>query len=105
VQLWAPLDTNDGRLHITEETNQALAAKTWTAELSGVKAPRAFLRRHHAIYVRERPGPEASWNHMLLGWIDEFQIDDDYKRHARWKIRIISIAGMLEKIPSTMSWR
>ena len=36
VMMWAPINTDNGRIHITKETNQALSACSWTAELSGV---------------------------------------------------------------------
>ncbi len=97
VHFWAPLSTNDGRLHITEEMDSNLCAITWSAEMSGVLAPRGFMRNHHAVLIRTRTGPGAPWSNLLLGWIDEFQIKDDYNRYAKWSLRITSIAGILNR--------
>jgi hypothetical protein len=37
------------------------------------------------------------WSNLLLGWIEEFQIEDDYRRYATWALRITSIAGILSR--------
>ena len=97
IHFWAPLQTNDGKLHITEEMDANLCTNTWSAELSGVLAPRAFMRNNHAVLIRTRPHIAASWSNLLLGWIEEFQIEDDYRRYAKWSLRITSIAGILNR--------
>jgi len=97
VHFWAPLSTNDGKLHITEEMDANLCTTTWSAELSGVLAPRAFMRNNHAVLIRTRPGPGVAWANLLLGWIEELQIEDDYRRYAKWSLRITSIAGILNR--------
>jgi len=97
VHFWAPLSTNDGKLHITEEMDANLCAITWSAEMSGVLAPRGFIRNNHAVLIRTRPGVGVAWSNLLLGWIEEFQIEDDYRRYAKWSLRITSIAGILNR--------
>jgi len=97
AHVWAPLATNDGKLHITEEMDANLCAITWSAQMSGVLAPRGFLRNHHAVLIRTRTGPGVPWSNLLLGWIEEFQIEDDHKRNATWALRITSIAGILSR--------
>ena len=94
---WAPLSTNDGKLHVTEEMDANLCATTWSAELSGVLAPRGFMRNNHAVLIRTRPNTATAWTNLLLGWIEEFQIEDDYRRYAKWSLRITSIAGILSR--------
>ncbi len=96
--MWYPITTDDGRLHIIEESDANLSTVFWRAELSGVKAPRSFLRNGHAVLVKVRYGIDLSWENLLLGWIDGFSVDDDYQRLARWKIDLVSIHGMLAKV-------
>ena len=98
VQLWAQLVGDDGKIHIVRETNDTLCATKWSAEISGVAASRAFLRRHHAVLVRQRESHLLPWTSLLLGWLDEYSVDDDFSQVAKWKIRIVSSAGMLEKM-------
>jgi len=98
LQMWAQLEGDDGKLHIIRETNDTLCATKWSAEISGVAAPRAFLRRHHAVLVRQRESHLLPWEPLLLGWIDEYSVDDDFSKVAKWKVRVVSSAGMLEKM-------
>ena len=97
ARVWIPFDNNDGELHFTEEMDQALATTSWTATMRGVMAPRAFVRKHHAVYVRTRTLPGGSWTSFLLGWIEEATIQDDFNKYAQWEITVCSIAGMLAK--------
>ncbi len=97
VRFWQPLNTNDGKLHFTEEMDQNLAANDWTATLSGVLAPRSFIRKNHALYIRTKTQPGGSWTAFLLGWIEEATIQDDYRKYANWDITICSIAGILRQ--------
>ncbi|MCB9121803.1 MAG: hypothetical protein H6640_18940 [Caldilineaceae bacterium] len=98
ARMWYPITTDDGRLHIIEESDANLSTVFWRAELSGVKAPRSFLRNGHAVLVKVRYSVTGSWENLLLGWIDGFSVDDDYQRLARWKIDLVSIHGMLAKV-------
>ena len=98
VQLWAQLVGDDGKIHIVRETNDTLCATKWSAEISGIAASRAFLRRHHAVLVRQRESHLLPWTSLLLGWLDEYSVDDDFSKVAKWKIRVVSSAGMLEKM-------
>ena len=34
----------------------------------------------------------------MLGWIEQFEIQEDYQHLAKWKIRITSIAGILNRL-------
>lgn len=97
VHFWAPLNTNDGKIHIVEEMDANLVASTWSAELSGVLAPRGFLRNEHAVYIKTAESSAGPWTSLLLGWIEEFQVEDDSKRIASWAIRINCIAGVLNR--------
>lgn len=97
VHFWAPLNTNDGKIHIVDEMDQNLVACTWSAELSGVLAPRGFLRNEHAVYIKTATSSAGPWSSLLMGWIEEFQIEDDSKRIASWAIRINCIAGILNR--------
>ena len=94
VRFWVPLNANDGKLHIIEEMDPALASAAWIANLTGVLAPHGLLRTHHAVYIRTS-SDHTTWTPFLLGWIDSFQIEDDYQRYAKWSLRITSIAGIL----------
>ena len=97
VRFWAPLNTNNGELHFTEEMDQALAATNWTATLAGVLAPRSFIRKNHAIYIRTKTLPGGAWTAFLLGWIEEATIQDDFSKYASWEITVCSIAGILQQ--------
>jgi hypothetical protein len=97
VRLWQSITTDDGRLHIIEECDENLCTVFWRAELSGVRAPRAFLRNGHAVLVRARTAASGDFENYLLGWIDGFQVEDDYQRLAKWKISVVSLHGMLQK--------
>ncbi len=55
------------------------------------------MRNNHAVLIRTRPGVGVAWTNLLLGWIEEFQIEDDYRRYAKWSLRITSIAGILNR--------
>lgn len=97
VRLWAPLNANDGKLHIVEEMDPALASAAWIADLTGVLAPHGLLRTHHAVLILTNNDGlvGGAWTPFLLGWIESFQIEDDYQQYAKWSLRITSIAGIL----------
>ena len=85
-----------------EEMDPALASSVWVAELSGVLAPRALIRTNHALYIRTSDAShdhyEHDWTPFMLGWIDQFEIQEDYQHLATWKLRITSIAGILNRL-------
>lgn len=97
VKFWVPLNTNDGKFHFTEEMDQNLAATNWTATLAGVLAPRSFIRKNHALYIRTKTLPGGAWTAFALGWIEEATIQDDFRKYASWEITICSIAGILQQ--------
>jgi hypothetical protein len=97
VHFWAPLNTNDGKIHIVEEMDANLCTSAWIAEMSGVLAPRGFIRNDHAVYIKTASSHSGPWTPLLLGWIEEFQIEDDYQKYAKWALRITSIAGILNR--------
>lgn len=94
--MWYPVTTNDGRLHFTHKLDSNLVVADWTAYVTGVLAPKAIIRNRHSVLIRTR-NPGGSWANFLLGWIDGYQVEDDYQRLARWRIEIVSIGGMLAK--------
>ena len=95
-QFW-PVETNDGRLHLVEETDDTFSSVVWYAEISGVLAPQAALRNNHLIIVQYRSSPSGTFANLLVGWIDSPRIKDDGKREARWSCRIISTAQMVNR--------
>ena len=96
-RFWWPVDTNDGRLHLTEEMDDNLCTVTWRAEIGGVLIPQAAMRNHHLIVVQTRTSIGALYTNFLVGWLDQIRVNDDAKRYSEWSARIISSAEMLRR--------
>ncbi|MCB0075442.1 MAG: hypothetical protein KDE20_28510, partial [Caldilineaceae bacterium] len=99
-QFW-PVTTDDGRLHIMEESDPTYSSLTWTAEISGVIIPQPALRNHHLAVVQWRADHESTWTNLLIGWINSPKVRDDAGRARTWSAQIVSVAQMaqLTQIP------
>ena len=93
VQLWAQLAGDDGKIHIVRETNDTLCATKWSAEISGVAASRAFLRRHHAVLVRQRESHLLPWTRCCWAGSTSIASTTTFRRWRKWKLRVVSSAG------------
>lgn len=91
---WYPITTNDGRFHLTEELDPALACITWSAEIAGYLAPQQVIRPGHLIAIQYRTDTAGAWSLYALGFTDQPRIKDDYQRRRQWTLKIVSLAAI-----------
>lgn len=92
---WWELAGNDGRWHLAEELDSAMATITLTAEMAGFLGPQAAIRPGHLVAVQQRSNPLAAWGLYMLGFIEQPRLRDDYRRGRQWSLRIVSLAQVL----------
>ena len=95
ARLFWPLTTNDGNLTISIQTDDALAAETWSAQIAGVVIPPAAVRNEHLIAITYRDDPADSYQLYLVGWLQAPTTRDDYQQRADWTVQIVSAAGLI----------
>lgn len=95
VRQWIPIDTDAGTLRIGRELNDELCATTWYAEMAGVRFPQHALRNEHVIVVQTATRPGGTWTDLLVGFVDSPSVTDTWEKRAEWRVRILSIAGMM----------
>lgn len=92
---WWPLTGDNGRFAFSETLDDALSAVVWQAELAGVLGPQAALRQAHLIVVQTKAGA-AAWANMLIGFVRQPRVSDDYRRLAQWQFQIVSVAQLID---------
>lgn len=98
VLFWFPLDGSEGGdLSWSSKVNNTWSAKTWTASLSGVLAPKNVLRPGQSIVVQCRTTPSGLFTNFMLGWISKVTISDDHQYTAEWNIDIVSASAMIQR--------
>ncbi len=95
VRQWWEIAGDNGRLVLSELLDDNLSAITWSAELSGLLAPQAALRRNHLIVVQAKAGAGA-WTNLLIGFIRQPRIRDDGRRLAAWQFQIGCLAAVVD---------
>jgi len=101
VRFWWPLETATGELMLWEQADQNLGTVTWRAELSGVNIPLAAVRNKTLILIQTRywnGSAMSSWGNFLVGWAQNPRANDDSNRQRAWKLNVVSVAGLLERI-------
>lgn len=96
---WYPISTDNGELSFSWQMNQPLAASTWEANISGVSFPHGIFINNHLCTIQYRQTTTAAWKIFCLGMIDSPSVQDDYKYHATWALRIVSSSQLLNKQP------
>lgn len=95
---WFPLASkNDGNLSWSWKTSDNYSNSYWSATLSGMLAPKNVLRPGHAVIVQSRTAPTASFANLMLGWIVDTYIVDDYGYTARWNISFSPSPAMINR--------
>lgn len=97
VSAFVELKTNDGRLQITDETDERQASVTWQATLSGVLAPLRLLRNGHVVVATESVNGGA-YTVALLGFLDSPSISDDWATRGDWTVNIVSSASLVGEV-------
>ena len=95
VRQWWELTADTGRLRLSEALDPNLATITWTAEIAGMYAPPAALRNGHLIAIQTRQGAAGSWSLLLMGFIQQPAIRDDYNKVRPYTFKIICTAQMI----------
>lgn len=101
VRFWWPLETATGELMLWEQADQNLGSVTWRAELSGVNVPLVAVRNRSLILVQSRywnGSAMSSWTNLLVGWAQNPRANDDSNRERAWRLHVVSIAGLLERL-------
>lgn len=96
VRQWYPITTDNGEIHLTHERGDDLLTETWTAKISGARAPAAVLRNDHLLLVESRTSHLDPWQLWLLGWMREPRLSDDHEKNSPWQFQIVSLAGMID---------
>lgn len=97
VTQWNELTTNTGQITLTEETDNRLAAVTWRASISGVRAPHQLLRNGHVVVVTQSVNG-GSATVFLVGFVDSPTISDNADGRAEWTLNIVSAAGLVAEV-------
>lgn len=120
VRQWWPLESNDGALRLSETMDDSLGVITWSAAISGWKAPAAALRDGHVVVVQTRElyspaqrigapmgalaaitqtagDPTASaWTTLLIGFLRDIRLSDSGRKLGEWQCSIVSPASILQ---------
>jgi len=97
VYQFYPVTTNGGELTISEQADENVTTITWTATISGVRAPRHVLRNGHIVVVTTSTDG-GSYTIALVGFVDNPTISDDYKSNSEWTLNIVSSAQIVAEV-------
>lgn len=101
VRFWWPLETATGELMLWEQAEQNMGSINWRAELSGVNVPLTAVRNRTLVLIQTRywnGSAMSSWVNFLVGWAQNPKANDDANRERAWRLNVVSMAGLLERI-------
>src|SRR3990167_434420 len=104
VRFWWPITENNGILRLDENMTPSLSAVAWSATLAGFKFPQPALRNRHLVLIQHKvatAGVWSPWYNLLLGWVQNPAVSDDYRILREWQAEVISSAQILAIAEST----